>query len=229
MLVYHFHAALPCILLPCQCHTDVPLMLRCHRRTASPIILSASFILLCHYYAACCCHPSLLLPYCFVTVIWFDCCRTLPYDFAIVILLYHVYCFTTILLYHCYTTLQFSYCLMLSRCFATHAILASVRPFRHGHATLLLSYTALPLYMLLTPSTTVLLLCHSHTALPAMLTVSSTVCSCVTTALPSTVLLLCHFQVTLVVSYCFFSVIWLNHCHAVLPCMLLIHCHTALL
>ena len=71
--------------------------------------------------------------------------------------------------------------------------------------------------------TTVLLLRHCHTALPAILTV------CVTIALPYTVWLLCHLQITLVVSYCFASVTWFNQYHACLPRMLLTHCYIALL
>ena len=92
-------------------------------------------------------------------------------------------------------------------------------------------HAALPLYMLLT---TVHVAYHCPAALPLSYSLASNndcqfyaLCHHCSAFHCLTTWVLCHLQVTLVVSYCFASVIWVNHCHASLPCMLFTHCYIA--
>ena len=144
----------------------------CHRCTASPVMLSASFSLLCHYYTVCCCHPP-LLPYiilfCYCHPILLLSYTALPLScyFAIAILLNAV----TLLCHSC-SCLAIVIVLCRSCCqpfpwYSITFMLYMYLPLSGHFSTVMLHcccHTALPLYMLIT---TVLLLCHRHTAMPA--------------------------------------------------------------
>ena len=151
-------AALPCMLLPCQCHVAVILLIKQYDdcgvagQSMTAGRSGGGALWRCAVAVACCyaVWPFMLLGH-HHRVLSRSCCQHFPW--------YSLSCYT----HFCQAMLPLSCCAA-----------AVILPCRCA--------CCLPMYMQLT---TVLPLCHCHTALPAMVTVRSTLC--VTIALPSTI------------------------------------------